>query len=85
MIHINISNLLGWLHSNSKHILDVMISPVLGRSQMKWHQRPDMTIAVDWKVKKHQKQRNNRMNIVFSEADLNEIQCTLLPMTGTLI
>ena len=35
----------------SKHILDVMTSPILDRSPIKWRQYPIMTIAVDLDVK----------------------------------
>ena len=41
---------LSWVVIFMKHILSVMTSS-LGKSPMKWRQRPDMTIAVDWDVK----------------------------------
>ena len=35
---------------------------MLGKSPIKWRQRPDMTIAVDWDVK-HQFNQTNKQNI----------------------
>ena len=32
---------------------------MLGKSPIKWKQRPDMTIAVDWDVKHHIKKQIN--------------------------
>ena len=41
-----------------KHILSVMTSKLLGKSLIRWRQRPDMTVAVDWDVKHQFKQTN---------------------------
>ena len=43
-------------HFECHHIL------MLGKSPIKWRQRPDMTIAVDWDVK-HQFKKNKKMVI----------------------
>ena len=36
---------------------------MLGKSPIKWRQRPDMTIAVDWDVKHQFKQTNNLIQL----------------------
>ena len=41
-----------------KHILNVMTSCCWVKVQLKWRQRPDMTIAVDYDVKHQFKQTN---------------------------
>ena len=52
--HKSLCGLVGWLYL--KHFLDVMTSLF---STIKWRQRPDMTLAVDWDVK-HQYTETNR-------------------------
>ena len=69
MTYINPIGLFGWLfyevHFESHDI------PMLGKSPMKWRQRPDMTIAVDWDVKHQFKQTNKQtkfsLMIIYSE------------------
>ena len=37
---------------------------ILGKSPIKWRQRPDMTFAVDWDVKHQFKQTNALLNVL---------------------
>ena len=50
-----------WMVIFMKRILSVMTS--LGKRPIKWTQRPDMTIAVDWDVK-HQFKQTNKQTFV---------------------
>ena len=43
---------------------------MLGKSPIKWRQRPDMTIAVDWDVKHLFKQTNKSMLTYEPKVDL---------------
>ena len=45
-----------------KHNFECHDILMLGKSPIKWKQRPDMTIAVDWGVK-HQFKQSSRMQV----------------------
>ena len=50
---------------------------ILGKNPIKWRQRPDMTLAVDWDVKHQFKQINKQVT--------KEMVCTLqLPTVNTI-
>ena len=50
--------LLGWLHLKAHFGCHGIM---LGRSPIKWRQRPDMAIAVEWGVKHQFKQTDNKL------------------------
>ena len=52
-----------------KHIMSAIL--MLGKSPIKWRQRPDMTIAVDWDVKNQFKQ-TKRVNYAHRNTQLVE-------------
>ena len=47
-IHISLFYLNGWILQALVGCHEILI---LGKSLIKWRQRPDMTLAVDWDVK----------------------------------
>ena len=47
---------------------------ILGKSPIKWGQRPDMTIAVDWDAKSQVETKTN--------AELNKIGTKIVVFTG---
>ena len=49
-----------------KHVLSVLM---LGSSPIKWRQRPDMTIVVDWDVKHQFKQTNHCNTKIYPHQD----------------
>ena len=50
---------------------------MLGKSAMKWRQRPDMAIAVDWDVKHQLKQIINQ-NLKFQDSSHLQLLCKLV-------
>ena len=57
-IHISLIGLVECFYL--KHFLDGIF--ILGKSPLKWRQRPDMTIAVDWDDKPQCKQTKTKMH-----------------------
>ena len=55
-LYVGLIGLVWWLYL--KHFLYVMTSLISGTNPIKWRQRPDMTIAVDWDIKHQFKQTN---------------------------
>ena len=53
--YISLIGLIGWLYMKHFGCHDVLI---LGTSPIKWRQRPDMIIAVDWGTKPQLEQTN---------------------------
>ena len=50
---------------------------MLGKSAMKWRQRPDMAIAVDWDVK-HQFKKIIDQNLKFQDSSHLQLLCKLV-------
>ena len=69
-IHIILNCLAGWLYSN--YILDVMTSPMLGRSPIKWRQCPDMTTAVEHQTKPNKAHTINQAITLFQNDFITE-------------
>ena len=44
---------------------------ILGKSPIKWSQRPDMTLAVDWDVTHQFKQTNKQLDPSIYSRDIN--------------
>ena len=55
-IHIRLIGLVGWLYLKQFGCHAIL----MGKSHIKWRQRPDMTIAVDWNGKQQFKQTNEQ-------------------------
>ena len=49
---------------------------MLGKSTIKWRQRPDMTMAVDWDVKHQTNKQTNKIDLHFS--DLQQVTAQVL-------
>ena len=49
---------LGWMVVIFQALVGCHDILILGKSPIKWRQRPDMTLAVDWDVKHQLKQKN---------------------------
>ena len=51
---------LGWMVVIFQALVGCHDILILGKSPIKWRQRPDMTLAVDWDVKHQLKQTNKK-------------------------
>ena len=52
---------LGWMVVIFQALVGCHDILILGKSPIKWRQRPDMTLAVDWDVKHQLKQTNKQV------------------------
>ena len=53
---------LGWMVVIFQALVGCHDILILGKSPIKWRQRPDMTLAVDWDVKHQLKQTNHHQS-----------------------